>query len=288
MNRNKIIKYLLCHKTGTNKYIQKHYGHYKIFIEQTGNDLLNKHFGGGKILTPEFSVTFDGNKYNFYKDEIDNDFFILYSLDNKNKCVVIEIDQKNQIATIQDIQSEKNCTYNKHKVGSTLLQITLKLLLKLSLNKKYNIKIIILSDDSHKYCPAIKENIDMKIMNTLLTGHTWYGAYGFRPVKYKNDKLILDQTLNEKYNQNIIIMNKLKISDIDLYSYFANIKFIETNQLYAIKQIISKNPDMLLKDFLSNMLKDFDSSCKLFNEFYMKLHDDIGLKNTGTFYGYSF
>lgn len=43
---------------------------------------------------------------------------------------------------------------------------------------------------------------------------------------------------------------------------------------------------MLLKDFLNKMLKDFDSICELFSQFYIELFENIGLKQTATFYGY--
>ncbi len=285
ITKTDIIKYLLTRKTKTNEYISEKYINYNLYVEKTGNNLFNKQFGGGNAK-PEFVVNYDSQTYFFYADDIDENFFILYSIDKKSKCVIIEIDKENKTATIQDIKGMKNCLFNKQKTGSTLLQITLKLLLKLKLNKKYNINTIILSDDSFKYCNEISENIDMKTMSVLLTGHTWYGKYGFRPIKYKENKVILNEELNEKYNKNIELMNKITIGSIPLINYFTNIKNINSIQINAVKQIILKNPNMLLKDFLNNMLKEFDLTCNLFSQFYIKLFDDIGLKFTGTFYGY--
>lgn len=278
-----IIKYLILKKTITNNYIQSKYNNYQNFVKITRNNLLEKQFGGGKDEA-EFIVKYDNNKYYFYKDDIDDNFFVLYSIDKiKSRCVVLEIDLENKTANIQDIKGFNNCVHNKNNIGSTLLQITLKLLIKLNLSDKYKINKIILSDDSYKYCPAIKENIDLKTMCILLTGHTWYGKYGFRPVKYKSNKLIIDDSLNDKYENNLKIMNNITISDINLLKYF---KKLEYDKINAINQIIKKHPEMLIKDFLSKFLKNFDSNCKLFSNFYSKLFDDFGLKFTGTFYGF--
>lgn len=285
LSHKNLIKYLLTRKTQTNKYITKKYLNYQIYLEKTQNNLIEKQTGGG-TGKPAFIVNYQNHAYEFYEDVVDENFFILYSMDKKSKCIVIQFDKEEKTATIQNIEANKSCVLDNHKIGSTLLQIALKLLLGGKFTKKYNIDKVVLTDDSEKYCKAIGESIDMKIMSVLTTGETWYGRYGFRPVKIKGSQVILNEEFNAKYNENIKLMNKLTISDIPLINYFTNCKTIKPEQLFAIKKIILKNPQILLKDFLNKMLKDFDSTCELFSQFYIELFENIGLKQTGTFYGY--
>ena len=47
------------------------------------------------------------------------------------------------------------------------------------------------------------------------------------------------------------------------------------NLIKATIKILDTNPDMLLKDYLSNILKDFDKTCDNFIKFYKKLFNHI-------------
>jgi hypothetical protein len=286
ITRYDILKYLLTRKTTTNNWFRKKYGRYSKYCQLNG-DILKKHqIGGGK---PEFVLKYDNNLYNFYRDEIDKQFVVLYAFDGEDSCIVIEINKNEKIANIQNISGLNTCLHgSKNKIGSTLLKITLKLLTKIKskLFNKYPIEIITLSDDSYKVCPANNKKLDMKKMNVLLSGDTWYGKYGFRPIKDNMLNEISIDTINNKiYDSNKKIMDKIKISDIKLLKYFNKIKNISDIQLYSVDKIIKKHPEMLLKDFLSRLLMDFDSTCILFSEIYEKLYNDIGLKHSGTFYG---
>jgi hypothetical protein len=71
------------------------------------------------------------------------------------------------------------------------MKIALKLILKIKDN--YKIKYIQLSDNSVKYCNK-KHQIDLSMMMTLITGTTWYGKYGFIPLK-KNLQIIFNSSV---------------------------------------------------------------------------------------------
>ena len=160
-------------------------------------------------------------------------------------------------------------------------------------HKKLNIRHITLTDNSLKFCNSIKKSIKLSLMLTLLTGHTWYGKYGFRPFNtetYNYDKISL-----ESYNENTEIINSITIEKANILKY---IELTEKKQIIEdVKKLLETNPKMLLKDFLSFFLKEYqphlrrhgplgrDKTCKYFNDFYEILYKDIGLVN---FYHYPF
>jgi len=75
-------------------------------------------------------------------------------------------------------------------------------------------------------------------MLTLVSGYTWYGKYGFRPVDVETIKY---------YNKNK--MTKL------------NEKVIEN-----AKKFIEKQQTLLVKDYLSKFIEEYDKTCNYFND----------------------
>ena len=131
--------------------------------------------------------------------------------------------------------------------------------------------MIILTDNSIKKCNKV--DIKLPIMMTLLTGDTWYGKYGFRPIKIMGNAYGFDEFEGKKYEQNKKIMNNIKISDINLIKY---IKITNNPHIInATEQIIKKSPNMLLKNFLANFLKSYDKTCEYFFMFYEELYSKI-------------
>ncbi len=222
---------------------------------------------GGKNLT----IDYKNHKYTFEKFDIDEDNYVLYSLDNL-ECVSIIISKEYKTAEIHGISNYKSCLqFTNENIGSTLLKLTIRMLKKYK--ERFGINMIILTDNSIKKC--IKENIILSIMLSLLTGNTWYGKYGFRPIEIQNNKYIVDDISNNKYNENYKIMNSLKITDFDLLKY---IKLTNNQKLIdATQRIIKDFPLMLLKDFLGNLIKNYDKTCSDFAKFYRKLYNDIGV-----------
>ena len=233
---------------------------------------LTKHFinkGGGNR---KLKIEFNDNIYTFEESEIDDNYFILYSIDeNPHDCVTVIISKEDKTAEIHSLGNINTCVrYTNENVGSTLLKITIKMIEKY--HKKLDIRKIILTDNSIKKCE--KSDIILSIFLILLTGDTWYGKYGFKPQ---------DKTLRKKYKENKEIMSKIRISDIDLIKYIKLTK--EDTIIKNTIKIIKNNPNMLLKEYLQLLMKTYDKTCKYFLKFYRNLFNDIGLYN---FYQLSF
>lgn len=225
----------------------------------------NYQTGGGKDL----SVSYNDKKYIFIKSEDIDDHYVLFSKD-ADECVYIIISQEDKTAEIHGIGSYSSCLQETNQnVGSTLLKITLKLLKKYK--EKFQIKMVILTDNSVKKCHKV--DIKLSIMMTLLTGDTWYGKYGFKPIKITGNVYSFDEFEVSKYKKNKNIMNTIKISDINLIKYIK--KTNNSHIINATEQIIKTSPNMLLKDFLSNLLKSYDKTCEYFSMFYEELYNKI-------------
>ena len=96
-----------------------------------------------------------------------------------------------------------------------------------------------------------------------------FGKYGFRPIDYQYDEYIIDKFYTKLYEKNKKIINKLKISDINLIKF---IKLTNNEELInATIKILELNSNMLLKDYLYNMLIDFDKTSNDFIKFYKQL-----------------
>lgn len=245
--------------------------------------LLIKQYGGGgndfaSKIKDKLTVEYNNFKYIFEKSIIDDNHYVLTSKNNDD-CVSIII-SKNGYAEIHDIGNYRSCLQdtNEH-IGLHLLKLTIKMLKKYK--DTFKIKMVTLTDNSIKSCSS--DSIYLSHMLVLLTGDTWYGKYGFRPINYNNNNYKIDEISNEKYEKNKVIINKLKITDINLLKY---ISLTKNDALIKVtKNIINEQSNMLLKDYLFNLLKDYDKTCKLFVTFYRELYDAIGLKE---FYKYPF
>jgi hypothetical protein len=225
--------------------------------------------GGGK---KNLQVTYHNHVYE-YEYTMNDNYYVLFSKNKlQNECVVVVIDKEKQMAELHSIGNYDSCLANTNEnVGSTLLKITIKLLKKYK--DKFGIKWLVLTDNSIKKCGSTQ--IILPVMKILLTGHTWYGRYGFRPIKYKNNYYFEDEQLMDFYNSNMNIISKIKINDIDIIKYITlteNEKVINTT-----RKILLEHPDLLLKDFLIGLLKNFDKNCIYFSKFYLQLFKDLHL-----------
>ena len=144
--------------------------------------------------------------------------------------------------------------------------------------KKYKdllgINKIVLTDNSVKKCEANSEDIKLSHMLILLTGDTWYGKYGFRPINVNTYKY--NEILNENYNNNKLIMNKITIKEVNIMKYIKMTK--DKNVINAVEKILEKNENMLLKYFLQKFLNEYDVTCQYFSLFYERLYNDLKLE----------
>jgi hypothetical protein len=220
--------------------------------------------GGSKL-----SIEYNKKSFIFEESPIDENYYILYST-NDLECVSVIISKEYKYAEIHGIANYKTCFHETNqKVGSELLKITLNMLKKYK--SKFDINMIILTDNSIKKCND--KNIKLSIMLTLLTGDTWYCKYGFRPVKFENNKYIIDEIDNELYEKNKKKINKLKITDVNLLKYIK--KSNNENFINATERVIKEYPEILLKTFLLRILFNYDKGCENFEKFYEKLYYKI-------------
>jgi len=251
------------------------YRNSKILKNISLKTLFNIKGGGNRKL----KVEYNNHTYIFEENEINDNYFTLSSMEGEGlDCVIILISSKDNIAEIHSITNNKTCMANTNEnIGSHLFKLTLKMIIKYS--SKLNIKKICLGDMSIKKCGSYY--IKLSKMLILLTGHTWYGKYGFRPRDDNTNNI--DKHENKKYEKNVKIMDSLTISNINLVKYIKMTK--NHNFIEKTKATIMNKPNMLLKNFLKKFLKDYDKFCEYFNMFYEDLYDDIGLTN---FQGASF
>lgn len=108
-------------------------------------------------------------------------------------------------------------------------------------------------------------------MLTLLTGDTWYGnhKYGFTPA---------DKKLIKYYANNKKIMNTITLKDINLIKYLLMSK-LDEKVIEKSKEFIAKHQLLLVKDYLTKFLKEYDKTCEYFYDFYQELYIDLGLYN---------
>ncbi len=260
----------------SNPVLSKTFSKYSQFIDFANgkNPINSTQKGGNKI----YSINYKNHDYKF--DYIENDnMIVLTSWDNpNNECVGIHIDKTNSIANINSINANMpSCVHSITRVGTILLKITMKMLEKYK--NKLGIKVITLSDKSYLNCNG--KTIELSYLSVLATGQTWYGKYGFRPIKYENNSQVVShEYLLQVYNTNIKIMDEITISQVNWNQYIENQKVIK-----AIREIILVKPSMLVREFIKNILLDWNKNCDLISKTYIKLFNNIGLIHTGTLYG---
>jgi hypothetical protein len=230
--------------------------------------------GGGKVLQIKYKDVI--YKYEKYED---TDYYVLYSHDeNKYDCASVIISKEDRLAEVHGISNYTSCLQSTNEnIGSNLLQITLKLLKKH--RTELGIDKISLTDNSIKKCG--KTNVILSKMLILLSGHTWYGKYNFRPYDIYENKI--NEFMNKQYENNINIMNKLTIKDAHLLEYIQLTN--NTKLINELTILLKKYPNILLKEYIGRLLNNYDNKCKYFSIFYEKLFTDIGLHD---FYKQSF
>jgi hypothetical protein len=236
--------------------------------------------GGGDTIIRSLTITF--NNYCFkiktYIDDEDSNRKII-KINNKKKqdCIIIFIDKPNTYAQLENISVYKDCECNNllpiKGGGLILLEIAIKYLT----DNKSTLKInrIVLQDNSFIAC--FKQNLKLGDMHILKYGHTWYGLKGFRPFSSLTQEPDLNLLL--KYNSNIKILNKIKVSEYPqlfdlIYNANIEIKCLESTK---IKSMIEKNKSMLLKTFFNKILKNIDCFCLIYSQIYGQIFLDLNI-----------
>jgi hypothetical protein len=262
-------------------------------------DYQNSKKGG---CTKKINYTFDNKKFVLYEDRTKNRIDI--SIRRKNdtesapSClhIIINSSATSGIAYVQNISYYKDrCKIglNYQSGGSILLKLCIQYLKENQI--KYGAKRITLNDNSTFICNSNQERIEFSLMHTLLFGDTWYGKYGFRPYEpYKN---IPDDTLNDFYKKNKLIVEKTLVRDTNLFEYIRRVVrkkvngskeqdelLLETERMW-MEKYYENFKDYTIGRFFKTYLNDFQETCKHFSEFYIEYAHDCGIYN---FYGESF
>ena len=70
-------------------------------------------------------------------------------------------------------------------------------------------------------------------------------------------------------------MNNITILQANILKYIKKTKNIKL--IKATEKLLLTNPEMLLKDYLTNLLKNYDKTCHMFYIFYQELFHNISL-----------
>lgn len=222
------------------------------------------------------TITIDYNNEQFSFVEFDTNFWSLRSPDNNYDCVIIGIDTEHNVAAICNINADTvMCGHTiLTNQGSHLLRIALQFLRE---NKaRLNINRIQLTDTATISCPGNRK-IRLDMFLTLLTGETWYGKHGFRPV---------DKKCRDEYRYNRNIMSTTKIQDIGFDSILTKRKDRLTEEQYNYlhkKYNEIKETDVLVKDFLKHVFRKtkYKMMCSVFNYIWVDLASGLNLHLLG-------
>ncbi len=252
------------------------HGYYNnITTEQTKKNLKNFGLlekelnGGGKDL----HINYNDETYTFTK--IDHPYssllyYVLYSTNKNDECVVIIIDKELKIANINNISSDGlKCSNTIIKEqGKHLIKITINLLKKYK--NKFNIEKIFIKDHTFISCKSIKNTIVLADLYILKYGHTFYGSLGFLPYhEHDDDK----KELNKQYNHNLKIISKLLVNDSYLIHYLNKYSIIYDIDISDLIKYAEENKNKPLSEIIKliSSRSNFDNYCHMLKYIIPKL-----------------
>lgn len=230
-------------------------------------------FGGSinKIIVKYNSETFEFHEY-------EDNYWSLSDRDNRD-CVMVGINPESREAYISNINADTVRCGNTIMTnqGSHLFKITLKFLRE---NKeRLHVSKILLTDNAAKSCPGQSDRINLATFLTLLTGHTWYGRSGFRPIERNRRKA---------YRHNHRIMSHTKLNDIDFNKVIRKLTKRRDRQRITVEQYNYfmekfhqlKDSNPLVKDLLREIfnITRYDFICSVFDEIQPILVQLLGLQ----------
>lgn len=260
----------------------------KILLENTVHDYYNnltteqtkknlKNFGllekelngGGKDL----HINYNDETYTFTKiDDLNSStlYYVLYSTNKKDECVVIIINKELKIANINNISSYglkcSNTIINEQ--GKHLIKITINLLKKYK--NKFNIEKIFIKDHSFLSCKSIKNTIILADLYILKYGHTFYGSFGFLPYhEHIDDK----KELNKQYNHNLKKISELLVNDSYLIHYLNKYSTKYDIDISDLIKYAEKNKNKPLSEIIKliSSRSNFDNYCHMLKYIIPKL-----------------
>lgn len=248
-----------------------------------------ENMSGGTKEVKEF-VTYKKATFGFIKYRIgDAIHYALHpneDIDKSPECVLIIVDKVEKYASIHNISYHKDSkcitktqaeSIGSEKGGSILLKVSLALID--AIKDHYELKYVMLNDNSRKYCELIEESIDLDSFYMLIHGDTWYGKYGFEPFDTslkKTNKLVLK---DYKQNQKIVKKTLVKNTNIKKYILAAIKKYNLNLKISDIDKVMEKYNDQPIMKCLRDLSTKFDTNCAIFFYMYKKLMVDLNMKD---------
>lgn len=207
----------------------------------------------------------------------------IHRISDKNQdCLLILISDREAI--IHNISYYPDCinTGLEYPGGGTILLKTALQFLRDN-KKKYNIKKILLKDNSSLWCEEAKEKINLSSLYMLIWGETWYGKYGFKPYDTNSNKE--DEDMIAKYRINQHIVEKTYIKETNIKKILEQtIKKYNLEKYVSLKKmmdICDKYMEKTIMTFFRHLMDSrlYKNTCVLFFYSYKKIMDSLKMYN---------
>jgi hypothetical protein len=211
---------------------------------------------------------------------------ILNDSDKLPECIAILIHKNENTAQIHEISQQLSCyskeqreTLIKSKIkisGELLMKLAIHLIIKIK--DEYDIKYIVLQDNSHKMCDT--SNIRLGLMYTLLNGKTWYSKFEFVPAN--DDGNDIDEGALKSMKKNQKIMDAITVKDAANILTKLILKYDPKIKAALCSEMIKANENLKLSDFLRKISlrsKTKKGCCYavIFESIYRELAKKIGI-----------
>lgn len=215
----------------------------------------SKHQSGGTKKLK--SYRYMGNKFNMIIDDTEPNYIVV-SVVGKDMTDCVTTIISDNLAIIQNVSYHKNCSVEGLKKpggGDVLFRFILSHLI---INKsKYNINRIILQDNSFLICSEDNDDkIPLANLRILTHGQPWYMKYDFKP--YNPIEMAPDKSALRMLKFNRKILDNLKTKNVKIWKIVSKFDHLDKIKIGKIE-----DNNLLFKDFIKELSKDFDKYCSL-------------------------
>ena len=245
---------------------------YGFGIDENISPLLKEQSGGNKEQIMKFIDVGGVYTYSVYtEDKNDTDLRISILSASKQDCVTILIFGKRHLAILHSMSHYDDCALEglgRPGGSNKLLRFALNLIMKHQ--DKYDIKRIVLKDNSFLYCKGFQHRIKLAQIRMFTHGYPWYVArYGFKPYDTELAKPSIE--LLESIKKNQLTIDAMKTKQFDIIGIITKEKL--NVDVHDVKALIDQYPSM--KQFITRLTDEFDKYCQLIyyilDSIYMKV-----------------
>jgi hypothetical protein len=220
--------------------------------------------GGSKLhkwVYKNKTYTFNINTMN-YKDSVE----ISLISKSKQECAIATVSKKNNTAIIVNIFNFNDCVLEGSSFnpggGDKLMRFMLEYIR--SNKNKYNIKRIILKDNSIIYCNKCSDNIKLSQLRSVTHGTPLYLYIKYKFKFYNPKTRKPDNRYKKEIYNNAKIIKHLKMSEINIKEIITNTykyehKYVSKDQLTKIFKLSQKCK--YVREYILELSKNFNSNC---------------------------